>query len=269
MLDKFEACHAITAKWEGGWSDHPADPGGKTMYGITQATLSDWLGRPATAAEIRSLTKQQAQTIYRDRYWKPVSGDALPMGVDLCVYDFGVNSGPSRAVKSLQAVLGVKADGWVGELTLTALRDRSPRDLINALCDRRLEFMKAIRDKEGKLLWATFGKGWRNRVSDVRAKALAMAERQPAPPSIPAPADGTPKAIPAPPAEKTVSTEQKVGGAAVGTSAVILVLGPLAGFWRDNKDVLSDPTFLAVGGVLAVVTLFMLFRKPKTIEEQA
>lgn len=264
MLDKFDACHAITAKWEGGWSDHPADPGGKTMYGITQATLSSWLGRPATATEIRSLTKTQALAIYRDRYWRPVSGDELPAGVDLCVYDFGVNSGPSRAVKSLQTALGVKADGWVGELTIAALRNANPRDLINTLCDRRLAFLKSLPT------WGSFGKGWANRVADIRKRAIAMAAGATQPEMGPVvPEGGTPKAIPAPPAEKTVSTEQKVGGAAAGASAVILVLGPLAGFWRDNKDVLSDPLFLGVAGVLAAVTLFMLFRKPKTVEEQA
>jgi len=264
MVDKFDACHAITAKWEGGWSDHPADPGGKTMYGITQATLSSWLGRPASATEIRSLTKQQAQAIYRDRYWKRVSGDQLPPGVDLCVYDFGVNSGPDRAVRSLQTALGVKADGWVGELTLAALRLRDADKLINTLCDRRLAFLKALPT------WSKFGKGWANRVADVRKRALVMAgaSNQIATAGPAVPEGGTPKATPAPPAEKTVSTEQKVGGAAAGTAIIVTTLGPLAGFWRDNKDVLADPMFLAVAGVLAAVTLFMLFRKPKTVEEQ-
>jgi len=270
MLDKFDACHAITAKWEGGWSDHPADPGGKTMYGITQATLSAYLGRPATDTEIRTLTRQQAVAIYRDRYWKPVAGDELPAGVDLCVYDFGVNSGPSRAVKSLQAALGLKADGWVGKLTLEALRSRSVRVLIDDLCDRRLAFLKNIKDKDGKLLWDSFGKGWSNRVADIRKRAMAMAAGATQPEMGPVvPEGGTPKAIPAAPAEKTVSTEQKVGGAAAGTAVVVTTLGPLAGFWRDNKDVLSDPIFLAVAGVLAAVIVFMLFRKPKTVEEQA
>lgn len=263
MLDKFDACHAITAKWEGGWSDHPADPGGKTMYGITQATLSAYLGRPATNAEIRALSKAQATAIYRERYWKRVGGDQLPSGVDLCVYDFGVNSGPDRAVKSLQTALGVKADGWVGELTLSAIRDRNPRDIINALCDRRLAFLKALPT------WNSFGKGWANRVADVRKRAMAMAAGATQPEMGPVvPEGGTPKAVPAPPVEKTVSTEQKVG-AAGATGAVILVLTQAAGFWRDNKDVMTDPLFLGVAGVLAAVTLFMLFRKSKTVEEQA
>jgi lysozyme family protein len=102
---------AVTAKWEGGWSDHKADPGGKTNWGITQATLSQYLGRPATATEILALTKAEAQIIYQKPYWDRMLGDSLPPGIDPCVFDFGVNSGPSRAVKSLQAALGVKADG--------------------------------------------------------------------------------------------------------------------------------------------------------------
>lgn len=268
MRDKFEACHAITSKWEGGWSDHPADPGGKTMYGITQATLSEWLGRPASAAEIRALSKAQATAIYRDRYWKRVGGDQLPPGVDLCVYDFGVNSGPDRAVKSLQAALGVKPDGWIGEKTMAALRGHPNRArLIMDLCERRSAFLKSLPT------WGSFGKGWSNRVADIRRRALAMATGAPQPqPNLRdisvVGAEGTPKAIPAPPTEKTVSMEQKVGAAgAAGT--VILVLGPVAGFWRDNKDVLTDPLFLGVAGVLAAVTLFMLFRRPKTVEEQA
>lgn len=274
MIDKFDACHAITAKWEGGWSDHPSDPGGKTMYGVTQATLSEWLGRPATGAEIRSLTKQQALAIYRDRYWKRVGGDQLPPGVDLCVYDFGVNSGPGRAVKSLQAALGAKADGWVGELTIEALRNVNLREIVNTLCDRRLAFLKSIRDKDGNLLWATFGKGWGNRVADVRRRALAMATGAPQPQpnlrdiSVIGP-EGTPKAIPAPPSEKTVSTEQKVGGAAAGTAIVVTTLGPLAGFWRDNKDVLTDPVFVVVALILTAVIVFMLFKRPASVEEQA
>lgn len=270
MLNKFDFCHAITAKWEGGWSDHPADPGGKTMYGITQATLSAYRGRPVSDAEIRTLSRAEAASIYRDRYWKPVAGDELPAGVDLCVYDFGVNSGPSRAVKSLQAALGVKADGWPGKLTFDALRSLDPRSLIEDLCDRRLAYLKTIKDKDGNLLWKTFGKGWANRVADIRKRALALAAGTPQPSVGPAvPPEGTPKAVPAPAVEKTVSTEQKVGGAAAGAAVVVTTLGPVAGFWRDNKDVLSDPIFLAVAAVLAAVIVFMLFRKPKTIEEQA
>jgi len=272
MTDKFERCHEITAKWEGGWSDHPADPGGKTNWGVTQATLSTYLGRPATADEIRALTMREAIVIYRQLFWRKVGGDALPAGVDLCVYDFGVNSGPERSVRSLQAALGVTTDGWVGELTADALRNANVRQLINTLCDRRLEFLKSCRDrKTGKSLWPTFGKGWSNRVADIRQRALAMAGAANQIVPIPAPGAGagTAKAIPPAPVEKTVSTEQKIAGTAAGAAVVTTTLGPVAGFWRDNKDVLTDPLFLGVAAILTVVILFLLFRKAPAVEEQA
>lgn len=261
-MSRFEECHNITKVWEGGWSDHKKDRGGKTMYGVTQATLSDWLGRPASAAEIRNLSMATALQIYRKNYWNKVSGDSLPPGVDLCVYDFGVNSGPSRAVKSLQTALGVKADGWVGVETLKAIVLEDKRDLINLLCDRRLTFLKSL----GSDQWATFGKGWSRRVADIRKRALAMqAGTEQAPKPIVS-EEGTAKGLPPAPVEKTVTTEQKVGGAAAAASGAAVVLGPVAGFWRDNKDVLADPMFLAVAGVLVAVVVFLLLRKAKPVE---
>lgn len=259
-MGNFERCQAITEAWEGGWSDHARDPGGKTMYGITQATLSAWLGRPASASEIRNLSKDQARQIYRKNYWDRVSGDELPPGVDLCVYDFGVNSGPSRAAKSLQSALGLKADGWVGDVTLSEVRNTDRRELIDTLCDRRLAFLKGLDT------WSTFGKGWGNRVSDIRKRALAMSAGSAQPRAPDVPSGGTAKATPPAAVEKTVSTEQKVGGAAAGAVVVTTALGPVAGFWRDNKDVLSDPMFLGVAGLLAAVIVFLLLRKAKPIE---
>lgn len=273
MSSKFARCHEITAKWEGGWSDHSRDPGGKTNWGVTQATLTKHLGRPASTAEIRNLTKAKAEDIYKEMFWAPVSGEELPPGVDLCVYDFGVNSGPSRGVKSLQAAVGVKADGWVGEATLQAVEKLGRRELINTLCDRRLAFMEQCRGSDGKLLWPTFGKGWANRVADIRARALAMsAGIKPSDTQAtltPAPIGGTAKALPAPPVEQTVSTEQKIGGAAAVTGGAAVVLGPVAGFWRDNKDVLADPTFLVVAAVLAVVVVVLVLRKAKAVEVES
>jgi len=260
MTSKFDVCHAITAKWEGGWSDHARDPGGKTMYGITQATLSAYYGRPASVSEIRGLTKDTAKAIYRSEYWDKIAGDVLPPGVDLCVYDFGVNSGPSRAVKSLQAALGVKSDGWVGEITMAAVRKANPRKLVGKLCDRRMAFLEKLDTFDD------FGKGWTNRVNDIRARALAMASGSnpmaAAPPAA-IPDSGTAKAEPTPVVEPTISPEQKIGGTA---GAVAVVLGPVAAFWRDNKDVLADPLFLAIAGLLAAVVVILLLRKGKPVE---
>lgn len=266
MLCNFGKCHAITAVWEGGWSDNKKDRGGKTMYGITQATLSAWLGRPATVTEIRSLTKDEALAIYRKNYWDRVSGDTLPAGIDLMVYDWGVNSGPKRAVVALQSILGVEPDGWIGEKTMKAMAGLNARGIINKLYERRMAFLRGI----GAEQWDEFGKGWTNRVNDVRAKALAMVDRQPAPPApeTHAPEGGTAKAVPAPPVEQTVSTEQKVGGG-IAAGGAVAVAGPLLGFWRDYKDVLTDPAFLVVLALLAGAAGFLLWRRAKPAELQS
>jgi lysozyme family protein len=274
MTSKFELCHEITARWEGGWSDHKDDPGGKTNWGVTQATLSAYLGRPATVDEIRQLPRARAESIYRKMFWDAVGGDALPDGVDLVVYDYGVNSGPKVGVKALQAVLGVLPDGWVGDTTIKALAAADKADVINGVCDRRLAFMKRIRNKKTReLLWASFGRGWQRRVDDIRERALRMADA-PIPPAmqkrsrpLEVPAGGTAKALPAPPVERAISTEQKVGGAAAGAAIVTTTLGPVAGFWRDNKDILTDPMFIAVALILSAVITYLLFIRPKKVEE--
>jgi lysozyme family protein len=255
----FSECMGVTAKWEGGWSDHKADPGGKTNWGITQAALSQYLGRPATASEIRALTKAEAQVIYRKLYWDRVSGDSLPAGIDLCVFDFGVNSGPSRAVKSLQAALGVKADGWVGEKTLAAIAERDPKKLIVELCDRRMAFLQKLPT------WKTFGKGWANRVADVERRAHGMAAGfivPPQPDAVPV-ESGSAKAEPPLPVEKKVSTEQKVGLGA----GLLTALGGLASFWKEHGETFHDPVFIGVVAVLAAVVGFLLLRKPALIEQ--
>jgi len=154
---------------EGGYVDHPKDPGGATKYGITHKTLSAWRGKPVTKADVRALTKQEATAIYRAQYWAPIRGDELPAGLDYALFDFGINSGPARAVKTLQKIVGVPADGIMGAITLDAVSKRSPADLINALCDARLAFLRSLKG------WSTFGKGWGRRVAEVRAEALALA----------------------------------------------------------------------------------------------
>lgn len=169
----FPACHAITAKWEGGWSDHPADPGGATKYGITIATLSRWRGRQVTRQEVRDLTREEAERIYRKWYWDEVRGEDLPFGLDLVTYDAGVNSGPARGVRWTQAALGVAADGRIGPVTLEAARKANPRVTVQHASDARLHFL------QGLSTWSVFGRGWGNRVGDIRARALLMAGSTP------------------------------------------------------------------------------------------
>jgi lysozyme family protein len=150
----FPAALAHVLASEGGYVDHPADPGGATKFGITLKTLSAWRGAPVSKADVKALTKTEAGAIYRARYWDKIAADDLPAGLDLAVFDLAVNSGVARAKAFLQEI-------GVGEA----------QALINALCDRRLAFLK------GLSTWPVFGKGWGRRVVAVRKAALAMAGR--------------------------------------------------------------------------------------------
>lgn len=152
---------------EGGWSDHPSDPGGATMKGVTQAVYSAYRLRHGLPVQsVRNISDDELEAIYRRQYWDVVRGDDLPPGLDYAVFDFAVNSGPSRAAKFLQRILGVEADGVIGERTLDAAHARSAGPLIVALCDARLAWLKTLRT------WATFGRGWERRVNGVRDGAL-------------------------------------------------------------------------------------------------
>ncbi|MEO4045252.1 glycosyl hydrolase 108 family protein [Hoeflea sp. CAU 1731] len=153
--DRFNICHAITAKWEGGWSNHSTDPGGKTMYGVTEATYHAWLKkRKLPAKPVKTITYAKALRLYKDEYWRPtaVKYNLVP-GVDLAVYDAAVNSGVSRGIKWLRAGSG-PADHTV---------------TVRNICRKRLSFMQSLK------IWKTFGKGWSNRVADIEVKAVAMA----------------------------------------------------------------------------------------------
>lgn len=173
---------------EGGYVDHPQDPGGATNMGITLATLSAWEGRRVSKAEVKALTKSKATDIYRENYWNKVAGDDLPAGVDYAVFDFAINSGPARAVKMLQKVVGVDQDGVIGAKTLAAVRKIAADRIINELCDARLAWLKGLGT------FSTFGKGWTSRVSRVRSRALAFSRDSAAVPS-PVPQVPTGKAV--------------------------------------------------------------------------
>ena len=168
-MSRFDACLREVLRHEGGWSDHPKDPGGATMQGITLRTYSKWLGRDATKDELRNIPAAHRDTIYRTQYWDAVRAGDLPPGVDLAVFDMAVNSGPSRAARTLQAALGVQVDGKIGPQTIQAAKVVHPSGLISDYCDSRLAFLRSIAG------WETFGRGWKTRVEDVRSVATKMA----------------------------------------------------------------------------------------------
>jgi lysozyme family protein len=167
--ETFGRALALVLKHEGGYVDHPKDPGGATNLGVTIGTLSDWLGRKATKAEVKALKPATVAPIYRKRYWDAARCDTLPAGVDYAVFDFAVNSGVSRSVMALQRAVGVADDGKIGPITLWAISKADPELLISRLCTDRLSFLMRLST------WKSFGKGWRSRVQGVEREALKMA----------------------------------------------------------------------------------------------
>lgn len=170
MIGNFDRCLALTLVHEGGWSDHPKDPGGATMKGITLATFRGYYrNNRLTKDDLRNITDAQLKEIYKARYWDAVKGDDLPKGVDYAVFDFAVNSGPGRAAKFLQKIVGVEQDGAIGALTLAAVKSPSrPVAIITALCAARLSWLRTLST------FATFGNGWTTRVRAVEAGATSM-----------------------------------------------------------------------------------------------
>ncbi|MDF3607570.1 glycoside hydrolase family 108 protein [Paracoccus sp. DMF-8] len=166
MKDNFDACLAKVLAHEGGYINHPQDPGGETNYGISKRSYPN--------EDIRGMTRARAAQIYRRDYWDAVRGDDLPAGLDLVAFDAAVNSGPGRGAKWLQQAVGASADGKVGPATLAAAKASDAKTAINRACDYRMAFLRGLGT------WPTFGKGWSRRVEDVRATALAMATTAPA-----------------------------------------------------------------------------------------
>lgn len=181
MRSNFDRALEWVLVHEGGYVDHPRDPGGATNLGITQATLSNWRGYEVTKQDVRDLSKAEAGKIYKARYWDRVRADELPSGIDYAVFDFAVNSGPSRAIRFLQGALGVAQDGQIGPVTMGAVKAADSAATINAICDRRLDWLKGLSH------WGTFGKGWARRIRGVRKHALDIAFVPPDPNNIPHP----------------------------------------------------------------------------------
>jgi lysozyme family protein len=168
--DNFPPCVTVTLSYEGGFADDPSDPGGATNFGITARTLAHYLGRDVTTADIQAMSQSTAMAIYRTTYWNAMCCGELPPGVDLSVFDFGVNSGTSTAIKALQGQIGVTQDGVIGPVTLGAVAGVAPMTLVNGLALARLAYLR------GLSTFVTFGDGWTARVNGVQAHAQAMAD---------------------------------------------------------------------------------------------
>jgi len=174
MQSNFETALAHVLDFEGGYSDHPSDPGGATKYGITHITLREFRGRPVTKDDVRRLTKAEAARIYRSRYWEAASCPVLPPGIDLAMFDCAVNQGVGRARRFLQQAARVKVDGVIGPVTLTAVSQSDPEALLNEFMARRMRAYGLL----GRL-FRTFGLGWSRRLMAIHAASLALAGSEP------------------------------------------------------------------------------------------
>jgi lysozyme family protein len=165
MKENYAQALKQVLKYEGGKVDDPRDPGGRTAYGVTQETYNAWRKKQnLPAADVFSISQADVAAIYRQEYWDRVRGDDLPSGVDFAVFDFAVNSGVSRASRTLQAVVGVTQDGQIGPQTIQAAKTYVAMTITN----RRLAFMQSLS------IWATFGRGWSARITDVKNQILAL-----------------------------------------------------------------------------------------------
>lgn len=154
---------------EGGYTNHPSDPGGPTNFGITIGDYRKFVNAAATAADVRAMPLSDAKAIYREKYWNAMRCDELPAGLDYAVFDYGVNSGTSRAVKVLQRLVGMTADGRMSDALLAAVMRQNAAELVGRMCDERLAFLKSLST------WPVFGSGWGRRVAEVRRAGLAFA----------------------------------------------------------------------------------------------
>jgi lysozyme family protein len=172
LADYFYRCLAFTLQEEGGYVDDPADPGGATNMGITLTTFRSWSDEPSVGAvALQDMTRQTAMAIYRMLYWNPLRADALPPGVDLSVFDFGVNAGVFGSARLLQRAIGFSdndVDGCIGPITLDAVSKADPRAVLNKLAMLQTSYYRSLED------FPTFGDGWLARTRARQQAALAL-----------------------------------------------------------------------------------------------
>jgi len=163
---------------EGGFTDDQRDKGnskgdghgneGSTMLGVTSFNWAKWTGKPAPKEVMRALTKDDVKPFYEKDYWTPIRGNDLFSGLDYSIADMAVNAGVSRGAKLFQRILGVTADGAIGNQTLKAMHDNDPLDLVEKYYDAREGFYRKLDD------YKVYGKGWSRRNKETLEKSKTL-----------------------------------------------------------------------------------------------
>lgn len=170
MRENFQKSLSIVLLSEGGWANNPSDPGGPTMEGITQKIYDAFRQSVNLGSRsVKFISASERDSIYKAQFWDAISGDLLPSGLDLALFDEAVLSGPVQAARDLQRVLRVKVDGHIGLVTLASAQGLLNRKLaVNELCNLRLGLIHRL------VTFSLFGKGWEARIARVRSAALSL-----------------------------------------------------------------------------------------------
>ena len=169
MQSNYDKCLETILHHEGGYVNHPKDPGGETNLGVTKRVYEEWGG----TKDMKDLTVEDVAPIYKKNYWDRVRGDDLPNGLDLCIFDFAVNAGPGRAAKMIQKMIGVTVDGGIGPNTLRALG--LYEEEVGGVAEVILEYQKQRQAYyESLSTFDTFGRGWTRRVDETTVTATEM-----------------------------------------------------------------------------------------------
>jgi lysozyme family protein len=168
MKENFEKSLQMLLKHEGGWVNHPRDPGGETNHGVTRSVWEKWIGEQIEPGGMKSVTQEDVAPLYRHEYWRRLKCDDLKSGLDFFCFDWGVNSGVSRSAKALQGVIGAEQDGGIGPKTLALLADQDTKYVLEKMHDKRQGFY------EGLSTFDTFGKGWTRRNKETLEEALQL-----------------------------------------------------------------------------------------------
>ena len=166
MQGNFGHCLDLVLKSEGGWVNHPSDPGGETNLGVTKRVWEEWVGHPVES--MKNLTKDQVAPLYEQKYWRPCYGEVLPRGLDLVVFSMGINAGPGRSVKLLQQSIGCVPDGIIGPRTRGLICESNIATLISKFSESRRDYYRTLKN------FPVFGKGWLARVDKEEQEALQM-----------------------------------------------------------------------------------------------
>jgi lysozyme family protein len=142
------------AEHEGGYVNNPRDPGGPTMFGVTERVARKW----GYKGDMRFLPRETANDIFYQEYWLPIRGDDLPFSLAFQLCDMCINSGPVQTTKILQSLLGVPSDGEFGPITLNAVLGKGSSDLATRFLRARHQFLAKLPT------WPTFGRGWSSRI---------------------------------------------------------------------------------------------------------